>query len=161
MVCMIPSRCMVKAMSVKASPAASNAAKHSTATVRPRPPSRMYISNPRFVSTHNTLHVTSSPSAASMGVSSHGDEGGGAASGKAIATVGDDSTTTPSTSEADSAVAPNVDNSELCTADAVVAAGTAMVAVMSTLAATTLISTSSSPTPAAVATVCRKLEVSE
>ena len=68
---------------------------------------------------------------------------------------------TPSTAEADSAVTPNVDNSELCTAEAVVAAGTAMVAVMSTLAAATLISTSSSPTPAAVATVCRKLEVSE
>ena len=66
-----------------------------------------------------------------------------------------------STAEADSAVAPNVDNSELCTAEAVVAAGTAMVAVMSTLAAATLISMSSSYTPAAVATICRKLEVSE
>ena len=81
--------------------------------------------------------------------------------GKAIATVGNDSTMTPSTEEADSAVAPNVDNSELCTAEAVVAAGTAMVAVMSTLAAATLISTSALSTPAAMATICRKLEVSE
>eukprot|EP00964_Phaeocystis_antarctica_P047192 scaffold27290_cov56-Phaeocystis_antarctica.AAC.1 len=121
----------------------------------------MYISNPRFASTQNTLHVTSSPSAASMEVSSHGDEGGSAEGGKAIATVGDDSTMTLSAAEADSAVAPNVDNSELCTAEAVVAAGTAMVAVMSTLAAVTRISTSSSSTPAASATFCRKLEVSE
>ena len=43
---------------------------------------------------------------------------------------------------------------------AVVAAGTAMVAVMSTLAATTRISTFSCSTPAALATFCRKLVVS-
>jgi len=126
----------------------------------------MYISNPRFASTtQNTLHVTSSPSAPSMGVSSHGDEGGGAKGraegGTAIATVGDDSTVTLSAAEADSVEPPNVNNSELCTAEAVVEVGTAMVAVMSTLAAATWISTSSSSTPAAVATACRKLEVSE
>eukprot|EP00964_Phaeocystis_antarctica_P143373 scaffold108915_cov60-Phaeocystis_antarctica.AAC.5 len=125
----------------------------------------MYSSNPRFTSTQKTLHVTSSPSAASIEVSSHGDEGGGAEGGaeggEAIATVGDDSTMTPSAAEADSAVTPNVDNSELCTAEAVVAAGTAMMAVMSTLAAATLMVTNHSSRPAASATFCCKLEVFE
>ena len=86
---------------------------------------------------------------------------GGAEGGKAIATVGNDSTMTPSTAEADSAVTPNVDNSELCTAEAVVGAGTAMEAVMRTLAATTRMVTNHSSRPAASATFCRKLEVSE
>eukprot|EP00964_Phaeocystis_antarctica_P105145 scaffold70212_cov72-Phaeocystis_antarctica.AAC.1 len=108
----------------------------------------MYISNPRFQK-QSVLHaVSSSPS-------------GGAEGGKTIATVGDDSTTTPSAAEADSAETPNVDNSELCTAEAVVAAGTAIVAVMSTLAATTWMETSHPSTPAALATFCRKLELSE
>ena len=80
---------------------------------------------------------------------------------KTIATVGVDSTMTSSAVEADSAVTPNVEDNELCTADAVVAAGTEMVAVMTTLAAATLIWTSSLLTPAAVAMVCRKLEVFE
>ena len=74
--------------------------------------------------------------------------------------MGDDSTVTPSAAKTDSAEPLNVNNSELCTAEAVVAAGTAMVAVMSTLAATTRISTFSCSTPAALATFCRKLVVS-
>ena len=125
----------------------------------------MYISNPRFASTQNTLHLTSSPPAPSIEEYSHGDEGGGteggAEGGEAITTMGDDSTMTPSAAEAESAETPSVDNSELCTAEAVVAAGTAIVAVISTLEAATRISTSSSSTPAASATFCRKLEVSE
>ena len=49
----------------------------------------------------------------------------------------------------------------ICTESAVVAAGTAIVAVMITLAAATLIVTSDLSTPAAVAIFCCKLEVSE
>ena len=75
--------------------------------------------------------------------------------------MGDDSTMTPSTAEADSAVAPNVDNSELCTAEAVVAAGTAMVAVMITLAAATRMDTEAASTPALAAIESRRSEVSE
>ena len=100
-----------------------------------------------------------------MEVSSNGDEGGGAEGsaegGKAIATVGDDSTVMPSAAVAESAELPNVDKSELCTAEAVVAAGTAMMAVMSTLAAATRMVTNHTSTPAASATFCRKLKVSE
>ena len=48
-----------------------------------------------------------------------------------------------------------------CTEMAVTAAGTAMLAVMITLAAATLIVTSDLSTPAAVAIFCSKLEVSE
>jgi len=94
-------------------------------------------------------------------VSSRGDDGGGAEGGTAITIVGDDSTITPSAAVADSAVTPNAANSELCTTEAVVAAGTAMVAVTSTLAALIAIVTSDWSTPAASATFCRKLEVSE
>ena len=68
---------------------------------------------------------------------------------------------TRSAAVADSAVTPNAANSELCTTEAVVAAGTAMVAVTSTLAALIAIVTSDWSTPAASATFCRKLEVSE
>ena len=48
------------------------------------------------------------------------------------------------------AVVPRVEESDSCTAAAVVSAGTAMVAVMITLAATTLIVTRDLSTPAAV-----------
>eukprot|EP00964_Phaeocystis_antarctica_P030697 scaffold17359_cov57-Phaeocystis_antarctica.AAC.4 len=66
----------------------------------------------------------------------------------------------PSAAEAAAAV-PRVELSEVCTAAAVVEAGTAMVAVMSTLPAVTTMVTSDSSTPAAAAMRCRKLEVSE
>lgn len=56
---------------------------------------------------------------------------------------------------------PNVNNSELCTAEAVVDSGTVMVAVMSTLAAATVMVTNHTSTTAAAATLCFKLEVSE
>jgi len=64
------------------------------------------------------------------------------------------------TLEAASAV-PRADESEVCTSSAVMEAGTAMVAVMITLAAATLILTNDSLTPAAAATLCCKPEVSE
>jgi hypothetical protein len=100
-----------------------------------------------------------------MEVSSHGDEGGGieggAEGGKTITTVGDDSTVTFSAAKTDSVELPNVNNSELCTAKAVVDSGTVMVAVMSTLAAATVMVTNHTSTPAAAATLCFKLEVSE
>ena len=75
--------------------------------------------------------------------------------------MGSDSTVTPSAAVADAAEPPNVNNSELCTAEAVLAAGTAMVAVMSTLAAATRMETNHTSTLAASATFCRKPEVSE
>eukprot|EP00964_Phaeocystis_antarctica_P022436 scaffold12455_cov62-Phaeocystis_antarctica.AAC.3 len=77
-----------------------------------------------------------------------------------VATVGTDSTVMPSTAEAASAVA-SLEESEVCTAVAVVEAGTAMLAVIITLAAATLIVTNDLSTPAAAATLCCKLEVSE
>ena len=77
-----------------------------------------------------------------------------------VATVGTDSTVMPSTVEAASAVA-SLEESEVCTAVAVVEAGTAMRAVIITLAAATLIVTSDLSMPAAAATLCCKLEVSE
>ena len=83
-----------------------------------------------------------------------------AGGGEAIATVGTDSTVTPSAVEAASVVA-RLEESEVCTAVAVVEAGTAMLAVMITLAAATLIVTSDLSMPAAAATLCCKLEVSE
>ena len=66
----------------------------------------------------------------------------------------------PSTAEAAAAV-PTVLVSELSTVAAGVAAGTAMAAVMITLAAATLIVTSDLWTPAAVAMPCCKLKVSK
>ena len=66
----------------------------------------------------------------------------------------------PSSVEAAAAV-PRVEASEACTVAAVVKAGTAMVAVMITLPAATLIVTSDTSTPAAVAPLRCKLEVSE
>ena len=74
--------------------------------------------------------------------------------------LGSDSTVMPSAAEAAAAV-PRVEASEVCTAAGVVEAGTAMVAVMITEPAATLMVTSeASSTPAAVAILCRRLEVS-
>ena len=56
---------------------------------------------------------------------------------------------------------PRLEESEVCTWSAVMEAGTAMVAVMRTLAAVTSIVTSDLSTPAVVAIFCCKLEVSE
>jgi len=85
---------------------------------------------------------------------------GGATGGELSATVGTSSTVTPSAAEASSMV-PRLEESEVCTLSAVIEAGTAMVAVMRTLAAVTRIVTSDLSTPAAVAIFCCKLEVSE
>ena len=73
--------------------------------------------------------------------------------------VGSDSTVIPSAAEAAAAV-PRLEESEACSAAAVMEAGTVMVAVMITLAAATLIVTNDMSTPAAVAMPCCKLEVS-
>ena len=74
--------------------------------------------------------------------------------------LGSDSTVMPSAAEAAAAV-PRVEASEVCTAAGVVEAGTAMVAVMITEAAATLMVTSeASSTPAAVAIFSRRLVVS-
>ena len=73
--------------------------------------------------------------------------------------VGTSSTATPSAVEAASAV-PKLKESKVCRTSAVVEAGTAMVAVMRTLAAATLIVTSDLSTPAALATFCCKLDLS-
>ena len=73
-----------------------------------------------------------------------------------ILMVGSDSTVIPSAAEAEVAL-PRVEESDSCTATAVVAAGTAMEAVMRTLAAVTRIVTIDLSTPAAVATPCCKL----
>jgi uncharacterized membrane protein YgcG len=75
-------------------------------------------------------------------------------------TAGISSIVMPSAVEAAAAL-PRVEESEVCTVAAVVVAGTAMVAVMSTLPAVTAMVTSDLSTPAAVAMPCRKLEVSE
>ena len=63
-----------------------------------------------------------------------GGSSGGDAGGEAIVIVGTTSTVTPSAAEVALAV-PRVEESEVCTTSAVVEAGTAMVAVMRTLAA--------------------------
>ena len=73
--------------------------------------------------------------------------------------LGISSTVTPSAVEAASAV-PRLEESEVCSISAVVEAGTAIVAVMRTLAAVTRIVTSDLSTPAALATFCCKLEIS-
>ena len=73
--------------------------------------------------------------------------------------VGTSSTATPSAVEAASAV-PKLEESKVCRTSAVVEAGTAMVAVMRTLTAATLIVTSDLSTPAALATFCCKLDLS-
>eukprot|EP00964_Phaeocystis_antarctica_P005489 scaffold3002_cov52-Phaeocystis_antarctica.AAC.2 len=92
------------------------------------------------------------------GGSSGGDGGcdGGCA---VIVILGTTSTVTSSAVEV-AAVVPKVEESEACTTSAVVEAGTAMVAVMRTLAATTRIVTSDLSTPAATATFCCNLDLS-
>ena len=74
-------------------------------------------------------------------------------------TVGVLSTVMPSASEAPAAVA-RLSERAACTADAVVEAGTAMVAVMRTLAAATLMVTSEASTLASRATLAWRAEVS-
>ena len=73
--------------------------------------------------------------------------------------VGTSSTVISSAVEASLAV-PRVEVSEVCTWSAVLEVGTAMVAVMRTLAAVTRIMTSDLYTPAASATFCCKLDMS-
>ena len=73
--------------------------------------------------------------------------------------VGTSSTVISSAVEASLAV-PRVEESEVCTWSAVLEVGTAMVAVMRTLAAVTRIMTSDLYTPAASATFCCKLDMS-
>ena len=73
--------------------------------------------------------------------------------------VGTSSIVSPSAAEAASAV-PRVEASEVCTSSAAIEAGTAMAAVMRTLAAATRIVTSDLSTPAASATFCCKLALS-
>jgi len=73
--------------------------------------------------------------------------------------VGTASTVMPSAALATAAV-PRLEETVLCTAATVVVAGTAMVAVMITEAAVTLMVTSDASTPAAVAIFCRRPEVS-
>ena len=75
-------------------------------------------------------------------------------------TVGTSSTVMPKRVEAATAV-PRAEASEVCTVVAVVEAGMEMVAVIITLAAATPIVMSDMSTPAVVATLCRKVEVSE
>ena len=87
-----------------------------------------------------------------------GDGGGSRWPGDSVM-LGSDSTVMPSAAEAAAAV-PRVEVSEVCTAAGVVEAGTTMVAVMSTLAAVTLMVTSEASTPAASAIFCRRLVVS-
>ena len=70
-----------------------------------------------------------------------------------------DSTVMPSAVLAAAAVG-RAEESASCTAATLVWAGTAIVAVMSTLAATTLMETSEESTPAAVPILCRRLDVS-
>ena len=77
-----------------------------------------------------------------------------------ILKVGSDSTVIPSAAEAAAAV-PRLEESEVFSAVALMEAGTAMVAVMITLAAATPIVTSDLSMPAAVAILFCKLEVSE
>ena len=74
--------------------------------------------------------------------------------------LGSDSTVMPSAAVA-SLVVPRLEASEVCTAAGEVEAGTAMLAVMITEAAATLMVTSeASSTPAAVAMFCRRFVVS-
>ena len=75
-------------------------------------------------------------------------------------TMGADSTVTPSALDAASAV-PRVEDREVDIVAAVLEAGTAIVAVIITEAAATAMVTADESTPAAVARLCCKLEVSE
>jgi len=88
---------------------------------------------------------------------------GGGRNGSTMVMVGTVRTVTPSAVEGaveGTAAMPRLEDSEACTAAAVVEGGTAMVAVMITLAADTSMVTRDVPTPAAMATFCCKLEVS-
>ena len=89
------------------------------------------------------------------------DDGSGSTGDSAtmITMEGFDTTVMPSAVEAASVVS-KWEASELCILSAVMEAGTAMVAVMITLAAVTLIATSDLSTPAALATFCFKLDLS-
>ena len=89
-----------------------------------------------------------------------GGDGGGGGGGEAIMTVGTDSTMKPNAIEAAAAVA-RLEESDVCTVLAAKEVGTAMVAVMITLAAVTLIATSELSMPLAAAMLCCKLEVFE
>ena len=73
--------------------------------------------------------------------------------------LGTSSTVMPSAVEVASAL-PRLEESEVCSTPAVVEAGTAIVAVIRTLAAATRIVTSDLSTPAALAIFCCKLEIS-
>ena len=81
---------------------------------------------------------------------------GGGGEATEIAMVGAEVTTMPSAAEAASGV-PRLVESAFRTPMALLEAGTAMVAVMSTLAAVTWTSTSDESTPAAEAKFCFKL----
>ena len=91
--------------------------------------------------------VTVVVAAASVAVD---ESSSGADGGEPSATVGTVSTVTPNAVEASAAV-PRLEESEVCTVPAVVEAGTAMVAVMSTLPAVMVRVTAEASTPAAVA----------
>ena len=88
-----------------------------------------------------------------------GGGGGGAGVVEAMATMGVLSTVMPSLSLAAAAV-PRLVESEVSTAEAVVECGTAMVAVMSTEPATTLMATADGSTPASSATELWRADVS-
>ena len=103
------------------------------------------------------LMALSPPSSCSI---DGGEALGGEGDAETVVIVGTASTVISSAIEASAAV-PRVEESEVCTAAAVVEAGTAMVAVMSTLPAVMAILTSDLSTPAAVAKPCCKREVSE
>ena len=85
--------------------------------------------------------------------------GGGAKLVELVTVMVMASTVMPSAALATAAV-PRLEETVLCTAATVVVAGTAMVAVMITEAAVTLMVTSDASTPAAVAIFCRRPEVS-
>ena len=102
------------------------------------------------------LMALSPPSSCSI---DGGEALGGDGDAETVVIVGTASTVTPSTAEAAPAV-PRLEESEVCISSAVMEAGMAMVAVMRTLAAATLIVTSDLSTPAALATLCCKLEMS-
>ena len=85
---------------------------------------------------------------------------GGACTFSGIEIVGTSSTVRPSASEASAAV-PRASESFSCTERTVLEAGTAMVAVMITLAAATWIVTWDASRPATAAMSSCKLEVSE
>ena len=89
--------------------------------------------------------------------------GGGEGSGRpddSAMMLGSDCTVMPSAAEAAAAL-PSLEESEVCTAAVVVEAGTTIVAVMITLAATTWMDTEVALTPALAAIEFWRSEVSE